>query len=882
MGTDGSEGSGDHMAQRGRPRARGKVNAKTKTQAKSRYISSLDGLRAICALGVIAYHMRLSWCGGGLLGVTVLFVLSGYLVTSGLMREFSQKRGTIDLVSFWKRRVARLMPTCIVFVAVTGAVCALFDAALFTKMRPDIIPALLMIINWTKILSNESYFAAAGNPSPLTHFWSLAIEAQYYLIWPPILYMLMRKRTPRKMVRIGTFVAAMISAALMAILYVPGMDPSRPYYGTDTRAMSLLLGCWLAIVWPMGRMGRSKAGKLKGIAWWLPTLVGPLCVVGIVAMMLFTEGYTAFSYYGGFLLCSLLSVGAIAGLVPEGSVFEKVMSWKPLAWLGSRSYAIYIWHFPILELMNPLNATTGVPVWKLLLELVIILGVSELSYRFIEEPLRKLGSAPKPDPKAASGRNSRRSRQKVQKPTLLQRFGVAIPALALTLVGTAVTVYGLVTVKPVTVAGDHPEERRVMQASLKKPLQDGVYDVVFIGDSVSLGANEQLNEAFPHGLIDTKGERQAAEAIELLEEYIDEGVVGDQVVISIGTNGVLSYEEMDSFASLVGKDRDLWFVNLRSPNAKDIDNNEIIDEYVERNDNMHLIDWNNATEGHEDWLIEDGIHLTWDGRDAFAKLVVDTMGYEVPDESNTVYSVTIMGDTVSLDAADALAKAFPRGIVDTADGRKAAEITDAYKGYQDQGVVGTAVVLSIGNEGQLSANDVSNFVAAVDKDKNLWIVNVHGGSWQDPNNQMIENVASSNSNIKIVDWHGAAEGHDDWFADDGIHLSKKGVAAYASLIKERVKIPEDEGKSDDSSDEESSDGESSGDEYSSYDESGEESSSYDDSDSSSSDDSSSDSSSSSSGSSSSSDSSYDDSDSDSASDSSSSSSSSSSSDSDNL
>lgn len=835
MGIHVSEGSGCHMAQRGRPKARDKVNAKARTKAKSRYISSLDGLRALCALGVIAYHMRLSWCGGGLLGVTVLFVLSGYLVTSGLMREFSQKRGTIDLVSFWKRRVARLMPTCIVFVAVTGAVCALLDAALFTKMRPDIIPALLMIINWTKILSNESYFAAAGNPSPLTHFWSLAIEAQYYLIWPPIIYMLMRKRTPRKMVRIGTFVAAMISAALMAILYVPGMDPSRPYYGTDTRAMSLLLGCWLAIVWPMGRMGSRKAGKLKGISWWIPTLVGPLCVVGIVAMMLFTEGYTAFSYYGGFLLCSLLSVGAIAGLVPEGSVFEKVMSWKPLAWLGSRSYAIYVWHFPILELMNPLNATTGVPVWKLLLELVIILGVSELSYRFIEAPLRKLGSAPKPEAKeSASGRrNSRRLRQKVEKPTLQQRFGVAIPALAITLVGAAVTVYGLVTVEPVTVAGDHPEERRVMQASLKKPLQDGVYDVVFIGDSVSLGANEQLNEAFPHGLIDTKGERQASEAIALLEEYIDEGVVGDQVVISIGTNGVLSYEEMDSFVSLVGKDRELWYVNLRSPNAKDIDNNEIIDEYVERNDNMHLIDWNNATEGHEDWLIEDGIHLTWDGRDAFAKLVVDTMGYEVPDESNTVYSVTIMGDTVSLDAADALAKAFPRGIVDTADGRTAADITNAYKGYQDQSVVGSAVVLSIGNEGQLSANDISNFVAAVDKDKNVWIVNVHGGSWQDPNNQMIDNVASSNSNVKVIDWNSAAKGHDDWFADDGIHLTKKGVAAYASLIKERVKIPEDESTSNSSSDDESSDDEYSEDDYSDYDESDDESSSSDDSDSSS-------------------------------------------------
>ena len=141
---------------------------------KSRYVTSLDGLRAICAIGVVAYHMSHGQ-GGGLLGVTVLFVLSGYVVSSGLMREFSRSRGKIDLGGFWIRRVTRLMPTVVVFVAVCGAVCALADAALFTKMRPDIIPALLMIINWTKILSNESYFAAAGNPSPLTHFgrWQL-------------------------------------------------------------------------------------------------------------------------------------------------------------------------------------------------------------------------------------------------------------------------------------------------------------------------------------------------------------------------------------------------------------------------------------------------------------------------------------------------------------------------------------------------------------------------------------------------------------------------------------------------------------------------------------------------------------------------------------
>ena len=782
--------------------ARGRERHK---KPRSRYVTSLDGLRAICALGVVGYHMRLNWCGGGLLGVTVLFVLSGYLVTSGLMREFSSTRGTIDIVSFWKRRVARIMPTCIVFVLVTGAVCALCDAALFTKMRGDIIPALLMVINWTKILSNESYFAAAGNPSPLTHFWSLAIEAQYYLIWPPIFYLLMRKRIKRKRVRVGILIAAALSAILMAILYVPGADPSRPYYGTDTRAMSLLLGCWLAVVWPMNRMSKSRASRMDGFAGLVPIIIGPLCVLGLVLMMLFTEGYTSFYYYAGFLICSILSVGAIAGLVPAGSIFALALSFKPLAWLGSRSFAIYIWHYPILELMNPLNATTPPPWWKLLFEFAIILGISELSYRFVEAPLRKLGSPSREgaDKEGAKGeRRSRHERPSRLVPFLPAKFEPVLPVAVVALLGAAITTYGLVFVEPVTVAGDRPEERRVMQASLKKPLQDGVYDVVLIGDSVSLGANEQLNEAFPHGLIDTMGERQAPAALASLQDYIDEGVVGDQVVISIGTNGVLTDEDMKAFLDAVGDERELWYVNLRSPNAKDIDNNALIDEYVSKNENMHLIDWNSATEGHEDWLIEDGIHLTWDGRDAFAKLIVDTMDYEVPNDTNTVYSVTIMGDTVCLQAANELAKAFPKGIVDTADGRSPRDVTKAYETYDKQEVVGDAVVLSIGNEEQLSANDLSDFVNAVGNDKDLWIINVRGGAWQNPNNEMIKNVTNSHDNVKIIDWLSASQDHNDWFESDGIHLSKEGISAYVSLIKEKVKVAEDDSSKSDEEDSE--------------------------------------------------------------------------------
>lgn len=740
---------------------------------KPRYVSSLDGLRALCALGVVGYHMRLPWCGGGLLGVTILFVLSGYLVTAGLMREFSTSRGHISLGSFWVRRFWRLMPTVVLFVAVTGAVCSFLSPALFTKMRGDIIPGLLMVINWTKILSNESYFAAAGNPSPLTHFWSLAIEAQFYFVWPPIFYLLMRKRVRRRGVCIGLLVASLASAALMAFLYVPGADPSRAYYGTDTRAMSLLLGCWLAIAWPFDRMSRQVATRLHGVRGLIPRVVGPVCLLGLIAMMLFTEGYSAFSYYGGILLCSVVTLGAIAGLVPDGSIFSRILSFKPLAWIGSRSYAIYLWHYPILELMNPLNATTGVPWWKLLLELALILGISELSYRFVEVPFRALGKKP-----VSQGR-----KQGSSIPWLK-----LTPAIVLTLVGTVATIVGLVVVKPVTVAGNHPEERRVMQASLKKPVQDGVYDVVLIGDSVSLGANEQLNQAFPHGLIDTKGERQAPEALESLKEYVDSGIVGDDVVWSIGTNGVLDEDIMSDLLQTVGADRRLWLVNLRTPNAKDVDNNALIESFADAHDNVYVIDWLGASEGHDDWFIEDGIHLTWDGRDAYANLVVQTMGYEVPSEANTMYNVTIMGDSVCLDAADALAQAYPRGIVDTSDGRTPAALVAALKGYVDQNVVGQTVVVAMADDEEIAESDLTSIRNAIG-DRDLWLVNTRtNGAWGVPNNELLANYVRKDGKAHLVDWYAASEGHEDWFAEDGMHLSDAGAQGFAQAVSKTVVV----------------------------------------------------------------------------------------------
>ena len=300
--TDGRHG-GAHGASPRTLRASGSVEQPKRK--KSRYIPALDGLRALAVLGVIAYHMGMAWMPGGLLGVTVFFVLSGYLITSLLLIEWDST-GTIDLPQFWLRRVKRLFPAIAFVIIVTAVLCTLFDHSLLTKLREDMWAALCWVTNWWYILRDVSYFDALGAPSPVTHFWSLAIEEQFYVVWPVVLILAHKFGVKRAHMRNATFVLALASALEMALLFNPDADPSRVYYGTDTRAFSLLIGAWLAFVWPSNQLGANNEIHLDRNVRLALDAVGGIALIGLVAMMAGIEGTSAFMYRGGILLASIL------------------------------------------------------------------------------------------------------------------------------------------------------------------------------------------------------------------------------------------------------------------------------------------------------------------------------------------------------------------------------------------------------------------------------------------------------------------------------------------------------------------------------------------------------------------------------------------------
>lgn len=642
---------------------------------RSRYIPALDGIRTLAVAAVVLYHLGFSWIQGGLQGVTMFFVLSGYLITHLLIVEY-RGTGRIDLKDFWIRRIRRLLPAVLTVIVATIILCALFNHVMLTKMRPDIIPSILFFNNWWQILRNVSYFDALGDPSPLTHFWSLAIEEQFYLIWPLLLMGVWKLGGKNKHVRRGTLVLTIVSAVAMTALYDPSVDPSRVYYGTDTRVFSLLLGAWLAFIptssmrlgWlaPYLRKLSRRLGKVAGerkpaeshragaphptyrmVAQkspdairgeqkradspWPIDVIGLLSLVALIAIMALTNGYTAFQYQGGTLLCSLLTVALVAACVQPDTLLSRVFSLPPLVWLGKRSYGIYLWHYPLLLLMNPVSDISEKPWWVYIIQIALVILAAELSYRFIETPFRhglfgkivkQLRGSQEP------GRLARKHPLPVAATTLV--LVAAVAGLVLVPDTSALSAEGAALLEQGTDDGQDaagtegqadgaPADQDDGETTAAEP--QGAYDIVMIGDSVSVRVIPAFEEKFPHGYIDAAKNRQFGTGIEIYQSLVDQNLAGGILVFALGTNGPMSDEQIDTLMGIAGADRTVVFVNTRSPQPWTGPTNETLARAAERYPNVRIVDWYGYSEGRNDVFDGDGTHLNESGAVEYVDLI---------------------------------------------------------------------------------------------------------------------------------------------------------------------------------------------------------------------------------------------------------------------
>lgn len=610
---------------------------------KRRYIKGLDGIRAIAVIMVLAYHLKLALFKSGFLGVTVFFVLSGYLITGILISEVEEE-GTIDLKNFWLRRIRRLVPAVMSMAVVIIFISAVVNRIIFTKGCKDFLASVLGFNNWWQIFNKISYFEAAGVPSPFTHCWSLAIETQFYLIYPLILlgiYKLVKSRgegrANRGLLFAGvTLLLALISVILMIVLFDPQQDASRVYYGTDTRAFSLLFGALLAILWEYQMVPRRLSASVNMV-------LGSVSFAVLLVMTIAINGSSNFWYRGGQFFGTILTVLMVYAVSGRKTWLSRFLSNPVLKWMGDRSYSIYLWHYPIILLISK-----GIKAswWITLIEIVLSVVLSELSYRFIETPIRHgiigeylniLRSRPK-------SRQEKKRQIQVARRSLKVMAGTFVLTVSLILCMIFVPKKNALDTLQKREAkaketGKMTEEQLAKQKANGSESEDTIctadltddeilegLNLLLIGDSIAVDVTDDFYEIFPNSVSDTKIGRITSLGKQVLDSYIDEKKwEGEGVIFASLSNSPIN-GELEDIREKIGKDMPLFLTTVRIPHDTfEEESNSKIKKFVEENDHTYLIDWYAASEGHDEYFDEDDTHLLSAGAKAYAKCIKEAV-----------------------------------------------------------------------------------------------------------------------------------------------------------------------------------------------------------------------------------------------------------------
>lgn len=599
--------------------------------ARPKHVTGIDGLRTIAVLGVIVYHLLSTQLKGGFLGVPLFLLVSGYFITYQFSKKF-ERGNALDLKHFYIKRFYRLYPVLITMLVLTISYITLFAHELLHNIREIFVTNILWVYNWWEISNGQSYFDQFTNKSPFTHLWTLGVEAQFYVLWPLIIYVLFKVFKKRSRVQYAVLGLAILSAIEMALLYQPN-NINRVYYGTDTRAFSLLLGSWLGLVWPLDRLNEKVPQVITrtlnglGIAALVITLVGFLTL----------DGQSSFTYYGGMFLYSVVGMVLLATILHPGSQMNRWLTNPFFTWCGQRSYGIYVYQYPVLVFYERAINVGVHPVISAVEEVALIVIISELSYRLIERPLAK--------------RNPNNFRwQKIEFTNWQQAAGAVV---ALLFVGT--TVFGLcqpdIQPKKTDVqkriernhqlTEEHNKQlskgktvktakistvQREYQLSKSEIKRAQKLHVTAVGDSVMLDASNSLQQLMPHAYVDAKVGRQGSQTPKVLSQLKQSGHLSQIVILNLGNNGAMDQKTVDDILHVIGSKRQIYWVTPHIPSKSwQQQVNNQIKEIAKKHHNVYLVDWYTASNGHSDWFAKDGVHMDKQGNNHYAQLITKTI-----------------------------------------------------------------------------------------------------------------------------------------------------------------------------------------------------------------------------------------------------------------
>ncbi|WP_390506922.1 acyltransferase family protein [Staphylococcus pseudintermedius] len=597
-------------------------NQRDRKPINPRYMPGLDGVRAVAVIAIIIYHLNPQWLSGGFLGVDTFFVISGYLITSLLLTEY-HNTGKIELMSFWLRRVKRLIPAVLFLVMGVIVLSLIFMPTEIQKVRADSIAAIFYVSNWWYIMQNVDYFEQFA-VQPLKHLWSLAIEEQFYLVFPIVLLSLLSFIRRLKSIRIIFLILLVISMIAMMVLYVPNENVARVYFGTDTRIQTLLMGVLLALVWPPFQLKAKVNRQMR-------TMIDTAGVVGLAILFIcfkFVSETNSILYYGGFFLISTVTLLVIASSVHPSGYFAKFLGNKVFTFIGSRSYSLYLWHYPIIVLIHHQFVQGQIPPLVYVVEILLIVLMAEFSYKFIEQPFRKEGF----NIFAFNHLKNWRS-QKVLRTWLV--IILLIPTL-LVMVGSF-NRFAQKNSTRVTEVNTEEIDKLITQPLPLPQLEiDGFvvkgnkqkyasWKPLLIGDSVMVDIGDDFRSFVPKADINGKVGRQLVEATSLAKrQYQSYRDKNDIVVLELGTNGDFTEKQLNSLLEQFGE-ADIYLVNTRVPRSYESHVNQVLAKAAKKRANVTLVDWYSRSENHTEYFAPDGIHLQPPGVRALTNSIIQAI-----------------------------------------------------------------------------------------------------------------------------------------------------------------------------------------------------------------------------------------------------------------